>query len=184
MSKKETKKSNEVQDEKKENIEEQKNDEAVTEKKSKKAEDKTEALEKEIADLKDTNLRIRAEFDNYKRRTQKEKESTYEYAVCDAVKNLIPILDTLELSIKNESKDEKAFHQGIELIVKNFKDTLAKMGVTPIDAVGQPFNPELHNAVMQADEGDEESGVVTEEFQKGYKLNERVIRHSMVKVKA
>ena len=143
-----------------------------------------EALNKEIAELKDKNLRLMAEFENYKRRTRQEKESAYEFALSDAIKNVIPVLDTLEISLKNESDDAKAYRQGVELIVKSFKDTLAKMGVTPIEAVGQPFDPELHNAVMSADEGEGDSGTILEEFQKGYKLKERVIRHSMVKVKA
>ena len=200
MSKKETKKSNEVNDEKNNNNEEkiennEKSESAVNAENTESAEctekdvsssesGEIQALKKEISELKDKNLRLMAEFENYKRRTRQEKESTYEFALSDAVKNIIPVLDTLELSVKNETNDGKAFRQGIELIVKNFKDTLAKMGVTPIEALGQPFDPELHNAVMSADEGDEESGVITEEFQKGYKLNEKVIRHSMVKVKA
>ena len=146
-------------------------------------EDKTEALEKELAELKDKNLRLMAEFENYKRRTRQEKESTYEFALSDVIKNVIPVLDTLEISLKNDTDDAKAYKQGIELIVKSFKDTLAKMGVNPIEALGQPFDPELHNAVMSTDEGEGESGTVVEEFQKGYKINERVIRHSMVKVK-
>jgi len=140
-----------------------------------------EALENEIAELKDKNLRLMAEFENYKRRTRQEKESTYEFAVCDAVKNIIPVLDTLELSVKSITDD--ASRQGIELIIKSFSDILSKMNVVPIEAVGQAFDPELHNAVMSVDEGDGESGTVIEEFQKGYKLKERVIRHSMVKVK-
>ena len=144
-------------------------------------ENEKELLEKEIAELKDKNLRLMAEFENYKRRTRQEKESTYEFAVSDTVKNIIPVLDTLELSV-NGITDE-AYKQGTELIIKSFKDVLAKMGVSPIESVGQPFDPELHNAVMSSDEGEGESGTVIEEFQKGYKLKERVIRHSMVKVK-
>ena len=170
MAKKSAKNQTEVNEEVKENTSE----ETVKE-------NETEALEKEIAELKDKNLRLMAEFENYKRRTRQEKESTYEFAVSDTIKNIIPILDTLELSV-NGITDE-AYKQGTELIIKSFKDTLAKMGVNPIESVGQSFDPELHNAVMSTDEGDGESGTVIEEFQKGYKLKERVIRHSMVKVK-
>ena len=143
-----------------------------------------EKLQNEVKELKDSQLRTMADYENYKRRTRQEKESTYEYAVAETVKNIIPVLDTLELSLKNQQGDVESFKQGIELIVKNFHDTLSKIGVTVIEAEGKMFDPELHNAVMSADEGEGESGTVIEEFQKGYKLKERVIRHSMVKVKS
>ena len=190
MSKKSTKNQTEVNEEMTETVETEETTEAAEDSEKEEnteaseKDNETEALEKEIAELKDKNLRLMAEFENYKRRTRQEKESTYEFALSDAVKNIIPVLDTLELSLKNDTDDAKAYKQGIELIVKSFKDTLAKMGVTPIEAMGQPFDPELHNAVMSAEEGEGESGTVIEEFQKGYKINERVIRHSMVKVKA
>lgn len=156
-----------------------------------KEETKEETLENEIQKLKDEAnsindkyLRLLAEFDNYKRRTQKEKEGTYDLAVGNTVNDIIPILDTLEISMKNETGNVEDYRKGIELVIKKFNDTLSKLGVTPIEAVGKPFNPEFHNAVMNSEEGEGESGTVLDEFQKGYMLKDKVIRHSMVKVKA
>ena len=129
-------------------------------------------------------LRLAAEFDNYKRRTQKEKEGTYDLAVGNTVNDIIPILDTLEISMKNETGNVEDYRKGIELVIKKFNDTLSKLGVTPIEAVGKPFDPQFHNAVMNSEDGEGESGTVLDEFQKGYMLKDKVIRHSMVKVKA
>jgi molecular chaperone GrpE len=141
-------------------------------------------FEKEILELTDKRLRLMAEYENYKKRTQKEKESTYEFAVSNTVANILPVLDMLELSLKQETDDVAAFKTGVELVVKQFSDALGKMNVSKIEAINTQFDPELHNAVMMEEEGDAESGTVLEELQKGYKINDRVIRHSMVKVKA
>lgn len=140
--------------------------------------------EKEISDLTDKRLRLMAEYENFKKRTQKEKESTYEFAVSNTISNILPILDMLELSLKQETEDINAFKTGVELVVKQFSDILAKMNISKIEALHTQFDPELHNAVMMEEEGDAQSGIVLEELQKGYKINDRVIRHSMVKVKA
>ncbi len=165
--------------------------EKIEETTEEKEETKEEALENEIQKLKDDAnaindkyLRLLAEFDNYKRRTQKEKEGTYDLAVGNTVNDIIPILDTLEISMKNETGNVEDYRKGIELVIKKFNDTLSKLGVTPIEAVGNPFDPEFHNAVMNSEEGEGESGTVLDEFQKGYMLKDKVIRHSMVKVKA
>lgn len=147
-------------------------------------ESETEKLKNDLNALNDKYLRMLAEFDNYKRRTQKEKEGTYELAVSNTVESMIPVLDTLEIAMKNETGDVENFRKGIELVIKKFNDTLAKMGVVPIDAVNKPFDPQFHNAVMNTEEGEGESGTVVEELQKGYMINDRIIRHSMVKVKA
>lgn len=143
-----------------------------------------EELEEKIAALQDKNLRLMAEFENYKKRTQKEKEQSYEFAMADTVGKLLPVLDTLELSLNQDATDGNAFKAGIELVVKQFRTTLEKIGVTEIPALNEPFNPEFHNAVMRAEDGDGEPDTVVEVLQKGYTLKERVIRHSMVKVKA
>lgn len=141
-------------------------------------------LQAQIAALQDKNLRLMAEFENYKKRTQKEKESSYEFAMADTIGKLIPVLDTLELSLTQDATDGNAFKAGIELVVKQFNAALEKIGVTEIPALNEPFNPELHNAVMRAEDGDGEPDTVVEVLQKGYVLKDRVIRHSMVKVKA
>lgn len=143
-----------------------------------------EELTAQIAALQDKNLRLMAEFENYKKRTQKEKESSYEFAMADTIGKLLPVLDTLELSLTQDAADGNAFKAGIELVVKQFRTTLEKIGVTEIPALNEPFNPELHNAVMRQEDGEGEPDTVVEVLQKGYTLKERVIRHSMVKVKA
>lgn len=160
--------------------EEEKEKEKETEEKV----DETKKLQDEVSKLNDKYLRLLAEFDNYKRRTQKEKDETYNRSLGDTVTNLLPILDTLEISMKNETGDVENYRKGIELVIKKFYETLDKMDVNPIEAVGEPFDPNFHNAVMNSEEGEGESGTVLEEFQKGYMHKERVLRHSMVKVKA
>ncbi|MBO5409566.1 MAG: nucleotide exchange factor GrpE [Clostridia bacterium] len=147
-------------------------------------EDPVKQLEEQINSLKDQNLRLMAEFENYKKRTQKEKEQSYEFATADTVGKLLPILDTLELSLTQDATDGNAFKAGIELTVKQFRTILEKAGVTEIPALHEPFNPELHNAVLRQEDGDGEPDTVVEVLQKGYTLHDRVIRHSMVKVKA
>ena len=141
-------------------------------------------LEAKIAELTDKNLRLMAEFENYKKRTQKEKEMSYQFAAADTVGKILPILDTLELSLAQDATDGNAFKAGIELTVKQFHTILEKAGVTEIPALNEPFNPELHNAVMRDEEGDAEPDTVVAVLQKGYAMGDRVIRHSMVKVKA
>ena len=146
-------------------------------------ENPSDALKAEIDALKDKNLRLMAEFENYKKRTQKEKEASYEFAAADSFGQLLPILDTLELSLTQDATDGNAFKAGIELVVKQFHSILEKAGVKEIPALNEPFNPQLHNAVMRQEDGEGEPDTVVEVLQKGYILNERVIRHSMVKVK-
>ncbi len=179
--------------EKEKKVEENKVEETMEEATEEAKEEKNEKNEKneEIQKLKDEAnalndkyLRLLAEFDNYKRRTQKEKEGTYDLAVGNTINDIIPVLDTLEISMKNETGNVEDYRKGIELVIKKFNDTLLKLGVTPIEAVGKPFDPEFHNAVMNSEDGEGESGTVLDEFQKGYMLKDKVIRHSMVKVKA
>ncbi len=135
----------------------------------------------EMAELKDKLLRTMAEFDNYKRRTAKEKESMYDYAVCDTVGKILPILDTLKLSLQHEQEDTP-FKQGVELVIKQFIDTLDKMGVKEIKAVGETFDPNFHNAVMHIEDAQYGEKEIVEEFQTGFLLKDKVIRFSMVKV--
>ena len=158
--------------------------EEITENAEPAEENPSEALQEEISALQDKNLRLMAEFENYKKRTQKEKEASYEFATADTIGKLLPVLDTLELSLTQDATDGNAFKAGIELVVKQFTAALEKLGVAEIPALNEPFNPELHNAVLRAEDGDGEPDTVVEVLQKGYTLKERVIRHSMVKVKA
>lgn len=137
----------------------------------------------EIADLKERLLRSQADFENYKRRMAREKEDLAVYANQKLLLNLLPVLDNLEraLATAPSAGDEK-LRQGVELTARSFRDILAREGVTPIEAVGKPFDPNEHEAVMTEESTEQEDGTVLFEFQKGYRLGERVIRPSMVKV--
>ncbi len=128
-------------------------------------------------------MRTAAEFDNYKKRTIREKDDFYKMAVCDTIAPILPVLDNLERAISAAESAEggETVLDGIVMIKKQFDDVLKDLGVEPIEAVGKEFDPEKHNAVMMAD-SDEESNIVIEEFQKGYSYKDKVIRHSMVKV--
>lgn len=143
-----------------------------------------EANEK-IAEAEDKYLRLYAEFENYKKRTQKEKDARYADAVIDSVAEILPVLDNLDraLAVEVTSEDAKSFKEGVEMTKKQMVDSLLKLGVTEITAVGEQFNPNLHNAVMHIDDETVGENVVVEEFMKGYIYkNERVVRYSMVKV--
>ena len=140
------------------------------------------ALKEEIASLKDKLMRHVAEFDNYKKRTQKEKEELYKMAVCDTVEKLLPVKDNLERALTSLSDADEKVAEGVKMIDKQFKDVLKDIGVEEIESVGASFNPEKHNAVMHEENEDAEENTVVEEFMKGYSYKDKVIRHSVVKV--
>jgi len=166
---------------------ESKKDAAKVKKENKKSEaeikalnEKIEELELKLAESEDAKLRIAAEYDNYRRRTQKERENLYNDAFSDAVTGILPIIDTLDYALQYQANEES--RKGIEMIIKNAAEALAKMGVTEIEALGKTFDPNLHNAVMHVeDETKGESEVVTV-LQKGYKIGDKVIRFAMVSV--
>jgi molecular chaperone GrpE len=138
----------------------------------------------QIQDLFNRLARTQADFENYRRRVQREKEELVVYANQRLILNLLPVLDNLDRALATPPApgDEK-LRQGVEMTARSFREILAKEGVTPIDAVGQPFDPNLHEAVATVDATAEHpEGTVVAEFQKGYKLGERVIRASMVQV--
>ena len=137
-------------------------------------------FQKKYEELYDKHLRTLAEYENYQRRTQKEKDETYQNAQVSTVAQLLPVLDNLERAVMAE--ESSPFKDGVEMIVKQLLETLGKMGVSEIEAVGKPFDPNVHNAVMHVDDEELEENVIVEQFQKGYMLNDKVIRHSMVKV--
>ncbi len=147
-------------------------------------EEVAEEVKKEETDWQDKYLRLMAEFDNYKKRTQREKERLYNDSMADAFEKMLPVLDTLQraLATKVESDEAKSVYDGIVAIGKQFEDIMAQCGVKRIDAVGMEFDPMLHNAVMHIDDEGVGTNIVVEEFAAGYTLGERVIRHSMVKV--
>lgn len=163
----ENKNKNEELNEETEVLEETAEEEAVPEK-------------NEADELKDKLMRTMAEFDNYKKRTQKEKDSLYQFAVGETVGKFIPVLDTLKLSL-NHDGDEN-FKKGVELTVKQFEETLTKLGVTEISGVGEIFDPNLHNAVMHIEDDNYKENEIVEVLQTGYKFKDTVIRYAMVKV--
>lgn len=128
--------------------------------------------------------RLQAEFDNFRKRTQKEKEETMKYAAERVIEAMLPVLDNFERAVSSSqsNQDFKSFSQGVEMISKQIKNILVKEGLTPIEAVGQPFDPKLHDAVLQVDSVDYPENTVVEELQKGYYLKDKILRPSMVKV--
>ena len=155
------------------------------EKKSEQKEEKTplEKAEESIANLTDRLMRTAAEFDNYKKRSVREKDEVYSVAVCDTINKLLPVLDNLERAVTagEDTGDIDSVVDGVKMIKKQFEDALQEIGVLPIQAVGTSFDPEKHNAVMTA-ESDQGENTVLEEFMKGYIYKDKVVRHSMVKV--
>ena len=146
-----------------------------------KEEEKIEALEKEQAALNDRYLRLCAEYDNFRKRSQKEKDALYGDVKANAVSAFLPVYDKLERALKQGTEDE-AYRKGVEMIMTQFCTTLEKLGVTPIECQGEKFDPALHNAVMHVEDEAKGENEIVEVFQKGFKLGDKVIRFAMVKV--
>lgn len=138
-------------------------------------------LREELDELQGRHMRMAAEYDNYKKRTAREMDARYNDAKLDILKAILPVLDNFERGMAAECSDS-AYKQGVELIFKQFTDLLAQYGVEEIPALGQTFDPNLHNAVMHIDDEDLGENEIAEVFQKGYKQGDKVLRHSMVKV--
>ena len=134
-----------------------------------------------LAAEKDKYLRLAAEYDNYRKRSQKERENVYADAKADTVLQLLPVYDNLERALKSECSDA-AFYKGVEMIMDQLMGIFGKLGVEVIQAAGQTFDPALHNAVIHVEDESLGENVVAEEFQKGFTLNGKVIRFAMVKV--
>ena len=126
-------------------------------------------------------LRLMAEFDNYKKRSAKERENIYTDVRVDTVTKFLPVFDNLERALKTETADE-AYKKGVEMTFNQLMDVFKKLGVEEIESVGKPFDPQLHNAVMHVEDEALGENEIVEEFQKGFKIGDKVIRHSMVKV--
>ncbi len=141
-------------------------------------------LEKEIEALKASELRIRADFDNFRRRTNEENAQRIKFASQSVIEKLIPLVDNFEraLQVNATSEDAKQIQSGVDMIYRQLLDVLNSEQVEVIEAVGKPFDPNFHQAVMQEPSDEFESGIVTMELQKGYTMHGRVIRPSMVKV--
>ncbi len=152
-----------------------------TEKKKNKKDLEIEALKTELSEKSDLLLRTAAEFDNYKKRTEREKLNVSEFAKASLIKQLLPILDNIDRSAQVE-KDTPDYIKGIEMIVKQFEGITANLGIVEIAKVGDTFNPELHEAVMHIDDETLGENVIADVLQKGYKIGDTVIRAAMVKV--
>ena len=140
----------------------------------------TEEIKKQLAEINDRYLRVAAEYDNFKRRTQKEKDELYAAAKSDVINTLLPVIDNLERA--GGCKDFAQLSEGVGMVLTQFVSSLEKLGVVEIDALDKPFDPNLHNAVLHEEqEGGPEKTVVAV-LQKGYIAGERVIRHALVKV--
>ena len=152
-------------------------------KKLKKAEAEIAELKAKLAEENDKYMRLFAEYDNFRKRSAKEKEGIYTDAYIDALTEILPVLDNLDRAAQyGEADSESPMAKGLDLTRKSFVDTLAKMGVTEIEALGKPFDPNLHNAVMHIDDDSFGENEVVEVFMKGYAKGDKVLRHSMVKV--
>ncbi len=135
----------------------------------------------ELEDITDRYKRILAEFENHKKRSQKERENLYNMILSDVIEVMLPILDNLENAVKVETKDEE-YKKGIELVLKQFQDTLKSKGVEEIKALGETFDPELHEAVSSVQDDTKGEKEIVQEYRKGDKIGTKVIRHSMVVV--
>ena len=145
---------------------------------------KKDKKDEKIEELTDKLTRQMAEFDNFRKRTEKEKSQMYEVGVKDIIEKILPVVDNFERgldAVKEEDKEDP-FVQGMEKVYKHLLTTLEGIEVKPIEAVGQPFDPNFHNAVMHVEDENFGENIVAEEFQKGYTYRDSVVRHSMVKV--
>ena len=167
--------------------EESKEDEKAAKKAKKsrfKADKKQDALNEKIAELEDKVKRQMAEFDNFRKRTDKEKNAMFETGAKSVIEKILPVVDNFERGLASVPEEEKGtpFAEGMEMIYKQLIGELEKMEVKPIPAVGEEFDPNLHNAVMQVESDEYESGVIAQELQRGYTYRDSVVRHSMVAV--
>ena len=153
-------------------------------KKTSKKKPKKDKKDEKIEELNDRLMRNLAEFENFRNRSEKEKASMFEVGSKSVIEKILPVIDNFERGLKSIPEDQKGgpVASGMEMIYKQLITVLADLGVTPIEAVGQEFDPNLHNAVMHAEDEELGENIVAEEFQKGYKYKDTVLRHSMVKV--
>ena len=155
--------------------------EAVEEPEMLKKKKKKDKMEEKIEELEDRVKRQMAEFDNFRKRTEKEKSHMYEVGARDVIEKILPVVDNFERGLAQAPEDDP-FADGMQKIYKQFTTTMEGMGVEPIEAVGKEFNPDFHNAVMHVEDEEVGENIVVEEFQKGYTYKDFVVRHSMVKV--
>lgn len=141
----------------------------------------SKSIERELEEVTDRYKRVLAEFENHKKRSQKERTNLYNTILGDIIEGILPILDNLENAVKIETSDEE-YKKGVELVLKQFQDILKTKGVEEIKALGETFDPELHEAVSSIQDESKEEKEIVQEYRKGYKIGTKVIRHSMVVV--
>ncbi len=158
-------------------------------KKSKKSDKKTDALvaekeklEKELAETKDSYMRVLAEYDNFRKRSQREKETAYNDSKASTLALLLPVIDNFDRAIDNKTDDIESYRKGIEMTYNQLKDILSKADVVPFGEIGEEFNPEIHNAVMTAENSDLPENTISAVFEKGYKMGGRVLRFASVQI--
>jgi len=143
--------------------------------------DELEAMKTALAEQEDKFLRLAAEYDNYRRRSQKEKESAWASSKAETAAAFLPVYDNLERALKQETADE-AYKKGVEMTMTQLREVLSKLGIEEIPALGEPFDPNLHNAVMHVEDEEAGENTIVEVFQAGFRTGDKVIRFSMVKV--
>ena len=141
-----------------------------------------EKLSKENASVKDTYLRTLAEYDNFRKRSQREKDATYTDAKADTLKKLLPVLDNFDRALSVESTDAESYKKGVEMIHTSFCEILKKLGVEAFGEAGEPFDPNFHNGVMHIEDEALGENVIAQVFSKGYKIGEKILRPAMVQV--
>ena len=144
--------------------------------------EKLESAAKALSEQQDKFLRLAAEYDNYRKRTAKEKEGIYADAKIETLTAMLPVYDNLERALAQFGDDDSPHRKGVEMIFTQFKESLAKLGVSPIEAIGQPFDPEKHNAVMHIEDESVGENTVVEVLQQGFTLGDKVLRFAIVKV--
>jgi len=167
--------------ERRESMDKEEKNEQVEEKKEEKKDCIIDPKQQELDELNDRYKRVLAEFENYKKRSSKERETLYNSILGDIVEIFLPIVDNLENALKIETQDTE-YKKGVELVLKQFKDILKSKGVEEIPALGETFDPSLHEAVSSVQDPDKNAKEIVQEYRKGYKIGSRVIRHSMVVV--
>jgi len=159
-------------------------DKEDSKKKKKEKKEKKDKKDEKIEELSDRVMRQMAEFENFRKRSEKEKSAMYEMGAKSVIEKILPVMDNFERGLTSIPEDQKEtpLAQGMQMIYKQMSTELENLGVKPIEAVGVEFNPDLHNAVMQVESEEYETGFIAQELQKGYTYRDSVVRHSMVAV--
>ena len=146
--------------------------------------EENDKLKAELAEQKDMHLRLMAEYENFRKRTASEKSAIYSDTTAEVVEKFLPVLDNLERAAgcSTETDGDSAIRQGVEMVLRSFNEIFEKLGVSEIPSLGEQFDPNVHNAVMKEDDPEKDENVITEVFQKGYRIGDKIIRYSMVKV--